>query len=241
MNAVLSCVSGKDLDFMSDFFLEHGANDSGFGECGSHEERKNLNIVREALRKRHLSVRVWGCASMRAFQSNEVSSFGLLGRRYGRCVGELIWCREEQHVYVCSDLGDFEEGVHWPVAPWSGCVVGGLDDMPVLTDSSSDEIEAPCCRDADSDTTLSDDEFGEVGNSCVPVTSNTVSSDHVLDGFLPKQCDESSEEYLCRPCFPDGGGARGDSTPEVGHTRAQDKEDSTDGSLLYCGAAGSSR
>ena len=86
-------------------------------------------------------------------EKNDISSRGVLGCRSGAFLGDLVWSAEEQHVYVCSNLGDLEIDVFVRDVPWKQCVVGGTDDvaMPGFDESSSDEERAPSLRDCSSD------------------------------------------------------------------------------------------
>jgi hypothetical protein len=142
MRAVLSCVSGDAWDFMYGAFLERCNNNSGAGLCGSSVEASNFNVVRTALRKCSMCVRVWGASSLRSFSMGEVSSCGLLGARWSCSVGDLVWCEEEGHVYVCRNLGDLEKNVHMPNVPWNLSVVGGDDcdcDVNLVRNEAMDE------------------------------------------------------------------------------------------------------
>ena len=109
MNAVLSCVSGDMFEYVRKLFLESCGNNAGSGVCGGAAEAKNFEMVRRALRECGMCVRIWGCSSLRAFHRNDVNSCGLLGNKSGTLVGDLVWCGEEKHVYVCHYLGDLEQ------------------------------------------------------------------------------------------------------------------------------------
>ena len=128
MNAVLACARADERPYLVDVFLKNCANHARSGACGSVEEAANLDAVRRILSYAHAHVRVWGCASLQAFHENRVKCHRVLGLRTGRAMGDLVWCEEDRHVYVCRSLCDMGSIVGAAGVPWRCCVVGGADD-----------------------------------------------------------------------------------------------------------------
>jgi hypothetical protein len=125
MNAVLSCVSKDTRRKMRRFFLSRCANHAPSGAAGGDVERCNLDAVMEVLGFYGICLRVFGASTHEDFLSCEAPRYSLLGPADGVLVGSIVWCLQEEHVYVCQENQRLDqEAVCGGVDPWTVSVVG---------------------------------------------------------------------------------------------------------------------